>query len=116
MKDFGDMMKQAQGLQQKLADAQGRLAEVRVEGQAGGGLVKVRLKGSGEMEGATLDESLLTPGEGEMISDLLVAAHADAKRKLDAEQQRLMQDALGPLAGLAGGMGGLPGMPPGFKL
>ena len=114
MKDFGQMMQQAQGLQQKLQDAQARLAEVTVEGQSGGGLVKVTLKGSGEMVLASIDEGLLAPGEGEMICDLLVAAHADAKKKLAAEQQRLMHDALGPLAGLAGRMGGLPGMPPGF--
>jgi len=57
-----------------------------------------------------VDDSLLAPGEGEMLSDLLVAAHADAKKKLDAEQQRLMQEAMGPLAGLAGGMPGFPGM------
>ena len=111
MKDFGEMMKQAQGLQQKLQDAQAKLAETVVEGQAGGGLVKVTLKGSGELVRAHIDEGLLAPGEGEMVADLLVAAHADAKRKLDAEQARVMQDAMGPLAGLAGGMGGLPGMP-----
>ncbi len=111
MKDFGQLMKQAQDLQQKLQDAQARLAETHVEGQAGGGLVKVTLKGSGELAAVALDPSLLSPGEGEMVSDLLVAAHADAKRKLDAEQQRVMADAMGPLAGLAGGMGGLPGLP-----
>ena len=115
MKDFGEMMRQAQGLQQKLQDAQARLAETVVAGQAGGGLVKVTLKGSGELVTAAIDEGLLAPGEGEMVSDLLVAAHADAKRKLDAEQARVMQDAMGPLAGLAGGMGGMPGLP-GLKL
>jgi len=110
MKDFGNLMKQAQGLQQKLSDAQARLAETTVEGSAGGGLVKVTLQGSGEMKGVTIDPSLLTPDEAEVLSDLIVAAHADAKRKLDAEQARLMQDAMGPLAGLAGGMPGFPGM------
>jgi DNA-binding YbaB/EbfC family protein len=110
MKDFGNLMKQAQDLQQKLSDAQARLAETTVEGSAGGGLVKVTLQGSGEMKGVTIDPSLLTPDEAEVLSDLIVAAHADAKRKLDAEQARLMQDAMGPLAGLAGGMPGFPGM------
>jgi DNA-binding protein YbaB len=57
-----------------------------------------------------IDPSLLNPEEAEVLSDLLVAAHADAKRKLDAEQTRLMQDAMGPLAGMAGGMPGFPGM------
>ncbi len=112
MKDFGNLMKQAQGLQQKLSDAQARLADTTVEGASGGGLVKLTLQGSGEMKGVAIDPSLLTPDEAEVLSDLLVAAHADAKRKLDAEQARLMQDAMGPLAGLAGGMpGGMPGFP-----
>jgi nucleoid-associated protein EbfC len=109
MKDFGAMMKQAQGLQQKLEAAQARLAETAIEGQSGGGLVKVTLAGSGELKGVVVDPSLLAPDEGEMLSDLLVAAHADAKKKLDAEQARLMQEAMGPLAGLAGG--GMPGFP-----
>ncbi|MGC1303353.1 MAG: YbaB/EbfC family nucleoid-associated protein [Caulobacteraceae bacterium] len=109
MKDFGAMMKQAQGLQQKLEAAQARLAETAVEGQSGGGLVKLTLQGSGELKGVVVDPSLLVPDEGEMLSDLLVAAHADAKKKLDAEQARMMQEAMGPLAGLAGG--GMPGLP-----
>ena len=110
MKDFGNLMKQAQGLQQKLSDAQARLAETTVEGVAGGGLVKLTLQGSGDLKGAEIDPSLLNPDEAEVLTDLLVAAHADAKRKLDAEQARLMQDAMGPLAGMAGGMPGFPGM------
>jgi DNA-binding YbaB/EbfC family protein len=110
MKDFGNLMKQAQGLQQKLSDAQARLAETTIEGSAGGGLVKVTLQGSSELKGVVIDPSLLTPDEAEVLSDLLVAAHADAKRKLDAEQARLMQDAMGPLAGMAGGLPGFPGM------
>ncbi|MDO8380594.1 MAG: YbaB/EbfC family nucleoid-associated protein [Pseudomonadota bacterium] len=106
MKDLGGLMKQAQAMQQKLAEAQERLAQLSIEGTSGGGMVKVVLKGSGELASVELDESLLAPGEGEVISDLVVAAHADAKRKLDAEQAQLMRDAAGPLAGM-----GLPGMP-----
>jgi len=106
MKDLGGLMKQAQAMQQKLADAQARLAEIVVEGTSGGGMVKLTLKGTGELSNVDLDESLLQPGEGEVISDLLVAAHADAKRKLDAQQSELMREAAGPLAGL-----GIPGMP-----
>jgi len=53
-----------------------------------------------------LDDSLLAPGEGEVVSDLLVAAHADAKRKLDAAQADMMREAAGPLAGM-----NIPGMP-----
>jgi nucleoid-associated protein EbfC len=106
MKDLGSLMKQAQAMQQKLADAQARLAETSVEGTSGGGMVKVVLRGSGELAAVELDESLLAPGEGEVVSDLIVAAHADAKRKLDAAQAELMREAAGPLAGM-----GFPGMP-----
>lgn len=106
MKDLGSLMKQAQAMQQKLADAQAKLAETSVEGTSGGGMVRLTLKGTGELASVDLDESLLVPGEGEVISDLIVAAHADAKRKLDAAQAEMMREAAGPLAGM-----GLPGMP-----
>jgi DNA-binding YbaB/EbfC family protein len=106
MKDFGALMKQAQAMQQKLADAQERLAELRIDGTSGGGMVKVQLTGAGELARVDIDESLMAPGEGEVLADLVVAAHADAKRKLDAEGQELMRQAAGPLAGM-----NLPGMP-----
>ena len=106
MKDLGSLMKQAQAMQQKLADAQAKLAELEVEGTSGGGMVKVTLKGSGELARVDLDESLMQPGEGEVVADLVVAAHADAKRKLDAAQADMMREAAGPLAAM-----GLPGMP-----
>lgn len=106
MKDLGSLMKQAQAMQEKLAQAQAKLAELSVEGTSGGGMVKVTLKGSGELARVDLDESLMQPGEGEVVADLVVAAHADAKRKLDAAQADMMREAAGPLAGM-----GLPGMP-----
>ena len=109
MKDLGALMKQAQGMQAKLAEAQEKMAEVSVEGQSGGGLVKVTLKGAGALARVVLADSLMAPGEAEMLSDLLVAAHADAKSKLDAAQQALMKDAMGPMAGMMGGMPGMPG-------
>jgi DNA-binding YbaB/EbfC family protein len=105
MKDIGALMKQAQAMQQKLADAQARIAELVVEGTSGGGMVKVTLQGTGALSAVELDESLLAPGEGEVISDLIVAAHSDAKRKLDEKQAELMREAAGPLAGM-----GLPGL------
>ena len=111
MKDIGALMKQAQAMQQKLADAQDRLAQLEVEGTSGGGMVKVVLRGTGELVRVDLDDSLMAPGEGEVVSDLVVAAHADAKRKLDATQAELMRDVAGPLGGL-GGLGGLPGFKP----
>ena len=105
MKDLNGLMKQAQAMQQKLADAQAKLAELSVEGTSGGGMLKVTLKGTGELAGVEMDDSLLVSGEGEVLSDLIVAAHADAKRKLDAAQAEMMREAAGPLAGM-----GIPGL------
>jgi len=102
MKNLGDIMKQAQALQQKVADAKAKLAETEVEGTAGGGMVKVTLKNVGELIRLDIDESLLKPGEGEILADLIIAAHADARRKLEAAQADLMRDATGMLAGIPG--------------
>ena len=102
MKDIGALMKQAQAMQQKLQDAQARLAETAVEGSSGGGMVKLTLQGSGELKGVVVDEELLKPGEGEVLADLIVAAHADAKKKLDAAQAEAMKQVAGPLAGMPG--------------
>ena len=102
MKNLGDIMKQAQQLQQKVADAKARLAETEIDGTAGGGMVTVRLKNVGELIKLDIDESLLKPGEGEILADLIIAAHADARRKLEARQAELMKDATGMLAGIPG--------------
>ena len=106
MKDLNSLMQQAQAMQQKLQDAQAKMAESSASGTSGGGLVTVALKGPGEITGVTIDDSLLVPGEGEILADLIVAAHADAKRKLDEINNGLMRDAAGPLAGM-----NIPGMP-----
>jgi DNA-binding YbaB/EbfC family protein len=106
MKDIGALMKQAQVMQQKLAEAQSRLAELSVHGSSGGGLVKVTLKGTGALVAVEIDDSLLVSGEGETVGDLIIAAHAAAKTQLDSEQAVLMREAAGPLAGM-----NLPGMP-----
>ena len=76
------------------------------EGTSGGGLVTIGLKGPGEVTSVRIDDSLLVPGEGEILADLIVAAHADAKRKLDEVNGELMRQAAGPLAGM-----NIPGMP-----
>ena len=104
MKDLGSLMKQAQAMQHKLQDAQARLAQTVIEGSSGGGMVRVTLSGAGELRSVVIDDSLLQPGE--VLADLIVAAHADAKRRLDQEQAAVMKEAAGPLAGL-----NLPGMP-----
>jgi DNA-binding YbaB/EbfC family protein len=104
--DINALMKQAQAMQQRMADAQERIAAIEVEGTSGGGMVKLVLRGSGELARVDLDPSLMAPGEGEVVADLMIAAHADAKRKLDAAQGELMREAAGPLAGM-----NIPGMP-----
>ncbi len=106
MKDLTQLMQQAQAMQQKLQDAQAKMAETSAEGSSGGGLVSVSLKGPGEITAIRIDDSLLTPGEGEILADLIVAAHADAKRKLDEQNNALMREAAGPMAGM-----NIPGMP-----
>ncbi|HEY2708187.1 MAG TPA: YbaB/EbfC family nucleoid-associated protein [Caulobacteraceae bacterium] len=102
MKNLGELMKQAQAMQEKLQAAQARLAETEVEGSSGGGMVSVVLKGAGDLARVVIEPSLMAPGEGEILADLIVAAHADARRKLEAKQQELMRDVAGPLAGLPG--------------
>ena len=106
MKDLNALMQQAQAMQQKLQDAQAKMAESTAEGTSGGGLVTIALKGPGEITSVKIDDSLMTAGEGEILADLIVAAHADAKRKLDEVNNALMRDAAGPMAGM-----NIPGMP-----
>ena len=102
MKDLNSLMKQAQAMQQRMTDAQEKIAALEVEGTSGGGMVKLTLRGTGELSRVELDESLMAPGEGEIVADLIIAAHADARRKLEARQQEVMRDIAGPLAGLPG--------------
>jgi DNA-binding YbaB/EbfC family protein len=105
MPDFMGLMKQAAALQSKVAEMQAELEKTEVEGIAGGGVVTVRLNAKGEMKGVSIDSSLLKPEEREIVEDLVMAAHADARRKADA----VMQDKMKSLTG------GLP-LPPGLKL
>ena len=105
MKNFAGMMKQAQELQSRMAEMQAEMERARVEGQSGGGLVVLTLNGKGELVGVKIDASLLKPEEVEILEDLVVAAHADAKAKVE----RLLQEKMQSLTG------GLP-LPPGLKL
>ena len=105
MADFMGMMKQAAQLQSKMEALQAELDQIEVEGAAGGGLVSVRMSAKGELKGIKLDDSLIKPEEKEILEDLLVAAHSDARRKAEA----LLQDKMKSLTG------GLP-LPPGLKL
>lgn len=106
MADLNALMKQAQMMQQRMGAAQEKIAALEVVGSAGGGAVQLILKGTGELAKLDVDESLMAPGEAEMVADLVLAAHADAKRQLDEQQASLMREAAGPLAGL-----NIPGMP-----
>jgi DNA-binding YbaB/EbfC family protein len=103
--DILGMMKQATQLKSKMDALQAELDQIEVDGTAGGGMVTVKLSAKGELRGVKLDDSLLVTGEKEILEDLLVAAHADARRKADA----LLQDKMQALTG------GLP-LPPGMKL
>ena len=105
MADFLGMMKQASQLQSKMQALQAELDDLTVEGGAGGGMVQVTLTGKGALKAVAIDPSLLKPDEKEILEDLLIAAHADARRKAEA----LMQDKMKDLTG------GLP-LPPGLKL
>ena len=105
MVDILGMMKKAQAMQAQLQEAQEALARLEVEGQSGGGMVRVTLTGRGEMKAVAIDPSLLTPADKEMVEDLILAAYADAKGKAD----RLSAEKMQSLAA------GLP-LPPGMKL
>jgi nucleoid-associated protein EbfC len=103
--DIGKMMKQAQALQAKMAEAQEEIQRAEATGTSGGGLVKVTLSGKGELKAISIDPSLIVPGDGEILEDLIVTAHADAKARVDA----LVADKMGAVTG------GLQ-LPPGLKL
>ncbi|MBB3996483.1 YbaB/EbfC family nucleoid-associated protein [Aureimonas pseudogalii] len=105
MKDIMGMMKQAKAMQEKMQSLQAEIAEATATGQAGGGVVSVTLKGTGELVSLAIDDSLIKPDEKDILEDLVVAAHADAKRKLDDEVQQKTQALT---AGLQ--------LPPGMKL
>ena len=105
MVNLGNMMKQAQQLQKKMSEAQEKLNLIEVEGNSGGGVVKVVSTAKGEIKKIDLDESLLNPEDKEMTEDLIVAAINDAKKKAETAMQEEMKSVTG----------GLP-LPPGMKL
>ena len=105
MADFLGLMKQAAELKSKMEAMQAELERLEVDGTAGGGLVTVRLSGKGEMKSVKIDDSLIKPQEKEIVEDLIVAAHADARRKAETLVQEKMKTVTG----------GLP-LPPGLKL
>lgn len=83
MGDFNKLMKQARQMQSQFADMQKKLDTVRITGTSGGGMVSLEINGLGNLLSVNIDQKLLAPTEGEIISDLIVAAYSDAKSKLD---------------------------------
>ena len=105
MKDLMGIMKQAQAMQTRMQELQTELDQLLVEGQSGGGLVRVTLTAKGAMKGVVIDPSLLKADEKEIVEDLVVTAHADARSKAE----RLAEEKMRALTA------GLP-LPPGMKL
>jgi DNA-binding YbaB/EbfC family protein len=105
MKNIGNMMKQVQEMQTKMADMQARLDEMNVTGQAGAGLVKVTLNGKNLMQSIEVDDSLMKPDEKEILEDLLMAAYNEARAKVDQLVADQMKDVTGGMA-----------LPPGFNI
>jgi DNA-binding YbaB/EbfC family protein len=97
MKDLMGLMKQAQAMQQQMADAQEKLARTEVHGEAGAGLVRIVLTAKGDAKSVSIDPSLLQAEEPVMVEDLILAAHNDARRKAEALQQEIMAEAAGGL-------------------
>jgi nucleoid-associated protein EbfC len=105
MKDLGQMMQQVQEMQARMQEFQARLASVFVTGNAGGGLVSMTLNGKGVMTACAIDASLIQPDDKEIIEDLIVAAHSDARDKLE----KLISEEMKQVTG------GIP-LPPGFQM
>ena len=105
MKDMMGMMKQVQQMQGRMQQMQDELAALEIEGQSGGGMVKVVLNGKGEVKRLRIDPALMKPDEVEIVEDLVIAAQQDARVRVEATLQAKMQEVTG----------GLP-LPPGLKL
>jgi DNA-binding YbaB/EbfC family protein len=105
MADFLGLMKQANELKSKMEALQAELDHIEVEGTAGGGMVMVKMTAKGDVKSVHIDASLMKPEEKEVTEDLIVAAHADARRRAEATLQEKMKSLAG----------GLP-LPPGLKL
>ncbi len=105
MKNLAGLMKQASQMQAKMEEMQAGLAGLEIEGQAGAGMVAVTLTGKGDLKRVRIDPKLADPAETEMLEDLIVAAHAEARRHLETRTAEEMQKVTGGL-----------NLPPGMKL
>lgn len=105
MKNLGNMLKQAQQMQSKMAEMQAKMSEMEVDGQSGGGMVKITLNGKGELRKLKVDPAIVDRDEVEVLEDLIVAAFNDAKAKVEAVMAEEMAKVTGGLQ-----------LPPGMKL
>jgi len=103
--DFLKMMKQAKQMQEQMGSLQEEIASLSVEGSAGGGMVTLTMTGKGELKAIRIDPSMAKPDEVEILEDLILAAHQDAKAKAESLLQQKTQELMGGL-----------GLPAGFKL
>lgn len=101
--DFLKMMKQAKEMQEKMGDLQQAFANIETEGTSGGGLVKITIAGKGEIRSLKIDPSLLKEDEGEILEDLIIAAHNEARVKAETLMQEKTQELMGGM-GLPAGM------------
>jgi hypothetical protein len=104
MPDMFGLMKQAQAMQAKMQEMQAEMERIEVEGQAGGGMVRVTLTARGQMKGLMIDDQLLKSDEKVILEDLILVAHEDARKKAERVMEEKMK---GVTAGLA--------LPPGTK-
>ena len=102
MKNLAGLMKQAGQMQAKMEEMQARLQAMEIEGQSGAGMVTVTLSGKNELKRVRIDPKLLDPAEAEMLEDLVVAAHADARRQIEAVMAAEMEQATGGCSSQAG--------------
>lgn len=103
MRDMMGLMQQAQAMQAKMQEMQAEMEKLEVEGQAGGGMVRVMLSAKGQLKSISIDDQLLKPGEREILEDLVVTAHDDARKKAERlmeEKMRGMASSLGLPAGM----------------
>jgi DNA-binding YbaB/EbfC family protein len=105
MKNLSGLMKQAQQMQSKMQEMQSKLEAMEIQGIAGAGLVSVTLNGKGDLRRIKIDPKIVDPADAEMLEDLVVAAHADARHKIEAATAEEMQKVTGGLQ-----------LPPGMKL
>lgn len=105
MKNLAGLMKQASEMQSKMQEMQTRLESLELTGEAGAGLVRITMNGKSELRAIKLDPKIVDPADTEMLQDLIVAAHRDAKAKIEAAAAEEMQKVTGGLQ-----------LPPGMKL